>query len=46
MDAMRNAGGTAWATGEVASMAFGKMGAVVLACAVMGEVGSENWTSS
>jgi amino acid transporter len=38
MDAMRNAGGTAWATGEVASMAFGKMGAVVLACAVMGAV--------
>ena len=38
MDAMRAAGGTAWATGEVAAMAFGKLGAVVLACAVMGAV--------
>jgi len=38
MDAMRAAGGTAWATGEVASMAFGKLGAVILACAVMGAV--------
>ncbi|MFV0348843.1 MAG: APC family permease [Halodesulfovibrio sp.] len=38
MDAMRATGGTAWATGEVASMAFGKMGAVVLACAVLGAV--------
>ncbi|NDV27080.1 APC family permease [Desulfovibrio sp. JC010] len=38
MDAMRATGGTAWATGEVAAMAFGKLGAVVLACAVMGAV--------
>ncbi len=38
MDAMRATGGTAWATGEVASMAFGKLGAIVLACAVMGAV--------
>ncbi|WP_319466375.1 APC family permease [uncultured Pseudodesulfovibrio sp.] len=38
MDAMRAAGGTAWATGEVAAMAFGKLGAVILACAVMGAV--------
>ncbi len=38
MDAMRASGGTAWATGEVAAMAFGKLGAVVLACAVMGAV--------
>lgn len=38
MDAMRASGGTAWATGEVAKMAFGKFGAVVLACAVMGAV--------
>ncbi|UZP66671.1 APC family permease [Desulfovibrio mangrovi] len=38
MDALRASGGTAWATGEVASMAFGKMGAVVLACAVLGAV--------
>lgn len=38
MDAMRAAGGTAWATGEVAKMAFGKFGAVVLSCAVMGAV--------
>lgn len=38
MDAVRVAGGTAWHTGEVASMAFGKLGAVILACAVMGAV--------
>lgn len=38
MDAMRAAGGHAWATGEVATMAFGKFGAIVLACAVFGAV--------
>ncbi|WP_243547043.1 APC family permease [Pseudodesulfovibrio tunisiensis] len=38
MDALREAGGTAWATGEVAKLAFGKFGAIVLACAVMGAV--------
>lgn len=38
MDAMRQSGGHAWATGEVATMAFGKFGAVVLACGVFGAV--------
>ncbi|NDV18674.1 amino acid permease [Pseudodesulfovibrio sp. JC047] len=38
MDAIRASGGTAWATGEAATMAFGKFGATVLACAVMGAV--------
>nr|WP_321256590.1 APC family permease [uncultured Pseudodesulfovibrio sp.] len=38
MDALRASGGTAWATGEAATMAFGKFGAIVLACAVMGAV--------
>lgn len=38
MDAMRASGGHAWATGEVAELAFGKFGAVVLACAVFGAV--------
>ncbi|NJB69144.1 amino acid transporter [Desulfobaculum xiamenense] len=38
MDALRNSGGTAWATGTVATMAFGKFGAVVLSCAVLGAV--------
>lgn len=38
MDALRASGGTAWATGEAATIAFGKFGAIVLACAVMGAV--------
>lgn len=38
MGALRQAGATAWATGEVSTMAFGKFGAVVLATAVLGAV--------
>lgn len=38
MEALRASGGTAWATGDAATMAFGKFGAVVLACAVLGAV--------
>lgn len=38
MAGQRAAGGTAWATAEAATMAFGKFGAVVLACAVLGAV--------
>ncbi len=38
MDEMRSTGGHAWATGYVATLAFGKFGSVVLACAVFGAV--------
>lgn len=38
MEEMRNAGGHAWATGYVATLAFGKFGSVILACAVFGAV--------
>jgi len=38
MAEQRASGGTAWATAEAAVMAFGKFGAVVLACAVLGAV--------
>lgn len=38
MEALRASGGTAWATGDAATMAFGKFGAIVLACAVLGAV--------
>lgn len=38
MEEMRAAGGHAWATGYVATLAFGKVGSIVLACAVFGAV--------
>ena len=38
MASMRAAGGTAWAAGEVATMALGKFGSVVLAVGVLGAV--------
>lgn len=38
MTELKSAGQTAWATGEVCRMAFGNLGAVVLACAVLGAV--------
>ncbi len=38
MSELREAGKTAWATGEVSKMAFGDFGAIVLACAVLGAV--------
>lgn len=38
LDAQRATGGAAWGTGEVATMAFGKFGSIVLAVAVFGAV--------
>ena len=38
MEEMRASGGHAWATGYVATLAFGKLGSVILACAVFGAV--------
>ena len=38
LDAQRATGGAAWGTGEVATMAFGKFGTIVLAVAVFGAV--------
>ncbi|MBR3663461.1 MAG: APC family permease [Desulfovibrio sp.] len=38
LDGMRTSSGHAWGTAVVATMAFGKFGAVVLACAVFGAV--------
>jgi len=38
MEVLKASGMTAWATGEVSKMAFGPIGAVVLACAVLGAV--------
>ena len=38
LDAQRATGGAAWGAGEVATMAFGRFGSVVLACAVFGAV--------
>lgn len=38
LDAQRATGGAAWGTGEVATMAFGKLGSIVLAVAVFGAV--------
>lgn len=38
MGELRNSGQTAWATGEVCRLAFGNLGAVILACAVLGAV--------
>lgn len=38
MGNLKNAGKTAWATGEVCRMAYGNLGAVILACAVLGAV--------
>ena len=38
VEAQRAAGGAAWGTGEVAVMAFGRFGSVVLACGVFGAV--------
>lgn len=38
MNALKETGATAWATGEVSRMAFGDFGAVVLASAVLGAV--------
>ncbi|WP_462323940.1 APC family permease [Desulfoplanes sp.] len=38
MDLLRSNGGTAWATGAAATLAFGKLGGIVLACAVLGAV--------
>lgn len=38
MAQQRAAGGIAWATAEAATLAFGKFGAVILACAVLGAV--------
>lgn len=38
MGELKSAGQTAWATGEVCRMAYGNLGAVILACAVLGAV--------
>ena len=38
LDAQRASGGAAWGTGEVATMAFGNFGSIVLAVAVFGAV--------
>ncbi len=38
MEEMRASGGHAWATGYVATLAFGKLGSIILACAVFGAV--------
>lgn len=38
MAELKAAGSTAWATGEVARMAFGNLGSLVLACGVLGAV--------
>ena len=38
MEAMKNEGVTAWATGEVCKIAFGQFGAYVLATCVLGAV--------
>ena len=38
MEEMKAAGGHAWATGYVATLAFGKLGSIILACAVFGAV--------
>ncbi len=38
MGNLKNTGKTAWATGEVCRMAYGNLGAVILACAVLGAV--------
>lgn len=38
MGELKSTGQTAWATGEVCRMAYGNLGAVILACAVLGAV--------
>lgn len=38
LNAQRASGGAAWGTGEVAVMAFGKFGGIILACATFGAV--------